>query len=206
MSPDWAMVIITAVYVVATIFICWANIKSANASKEQLIEMRRQYAEANRAEIEIEFHYLQRTWYVVRFVNRGGSTAQHVKINVAQSFIDSLLEETFHEALESLQGKECIIGIGQHYDLFIGSNKLRKNPDIKPFTGTVEYESQGVSYQSDLFVDVEHYMTFYSSTTEEDKRLKSLQEMSTELKEIKQVLCTWTTNGRYFEYDADDDI
>ena len=33
---DWLMVIITLVYVIATIFICWANIKSANASKEEL--------------------------------------------------------------------------------------------------------------------------------------------------------------------------
>ena len=33
---DWIMVIITAVYVVATIFICLANIKLANAAKEQL--------------------------------------------------------------------------------------------------------------------------------------------------------------------------
>ena len=32
---DWLMVIITLVYVIATIFICWANIKSAKASKEE---------------------------------------------------------------------------------------------------------------------------------------------------------------------------
>lgn len=44
---DWLMVAITAVYVVATIFICWANLKSAKASKEQLEEMRRQYSEEN---------------------------------------------------------------------------------------------------------------------------------------------------------------
>lgn len=39
MTADWAMVIITGIYVVATIFICWANIKTAKASKEQLKEM-----------------------------------------------------------------------------------------------------------------------------------------------------------------------
>ena len=39
---DWLMVIITFVYVIATIFICWANIKSAKASKEELTEMKRQ--------------------------------------------------------------------------------------------------------------------------------------------------------------------
>lgn len=53
MTADWAMVIITGIYVVATIFICWANIKTAKASKEQLKEMQRQFAEANRAEIRV---------------------------------------------------------------------------------------------------------------------------------------------------------
>ncbi len=36
---DWLMVIITFVYVIATIFICYANFKSAKASKEELAEM-----------------------------------------------------------------------------------------------------------------------------------------------------------------------
>lgn len=188
MTPDWAMVIITAVYVVATIFICCANIKSAKASQAQLTEMQRQFAESNRPEIEVEFHYLRRTWYVVRFVNRGEKTAQHVKINIAQSFINSLAEEAFQKELIRIKEKECIIGVGQHYDLFIGSNKFRGNPNMEPFTGTVEYESQGKSYQSDLFVDFEHYMTFFSSTTDEEDLLKSMKKMTDELKGIKQAL------------------
>ena len=188
MTADWAMVIITGIYVVATIFICWANIKTAKASKEQLKEMQRQFAEANRAEIEVEFHYLRRTWYVVRFVNRGEKTAQHVKISVAQSFIDSLPEESFQKELERLKGRQCIIGSGQYYDLFVGSNKLRSNPQMQPFTGTVEYKSQGTSYQSDLFVDLEHYMTFFSSTTDEEDLLRSVKRISEELKGIKQAL------------------
>lgn len=40
---DWIMIIITAVYVAATIAICVANFKSAKASKEQLEESRRQF-------------------------------------------------------------------------------------------------------------------------------------------------------------------
>ena len=51
------MGIITGIYVIATIIICWANIKSANASKEQLEEMQKQYAETNRPLIELEFQY-----------------------------------------------------------------------------------------------------------------------------------------------------
>ncbi len=121
-------------------------------------------------------------------MNHGEKTAQHVKINIEQSFIDSLPEETFRKELERLQGKECIIGVGQHYDLFIGSNKLRGNPNMKPFSGTVEYKAQDQVYTSDIFVDLEHYMTFFSSTTEEEKLLASVKKIGDELKGIKRAL------------------
>ena len=188
MSAEWIMVIITGVYVIATIFICWANIKSANASKEQLKEMQRQYTESNRPLVELELHYKRKTWYVARFINRGNLTAQHVKINLEQGFIDSLPEESFRNELVKQKGRECIIGVGQHYDLFIGSNKLRGNPQMRPLTGTIEYEAQGQVYKSDIFVDLEHYMTFFSATTDEEDMLKSVKQISEELKRTRQVI------------------
>ncbi len=188
MSAEWVMVLITAVYVVATIFICRANIKSANASKDQLKEMQRQYAETNRPLVELEFDYVRRTWYVARFINHGNLTAQHVKIYFGQEFIDSLPEESFRNELEKQKGRECIIGVGQHYDLFIGSNKLRGNPQMRPLTGTIEYEAQGQIYKSDIFVDLEHYMTFFSATTDEEDLLKSVKQISDELKKTRQAI------------------
>ena len=182
------MVIITGIYVIATIIICWANIKSANASKEQLEEMQKQYAETNRPLIELEFQYNRRTWYIVRFVNHGNLTAQRVKISLDQAFIDSVPEESFRNELERIKGKECIIGVGQHYDLFIGGNKLRGNPNMTPLTGTIKYEAQGKEYESDLFVDLEHYMTFFSATTDEEDLLKSMSKISDQLKGIRQTL------------------
>ena len=52
----------------------------------------------------------------------------------------------------------------------------------------IEYESQGNSYKSDIFVDLEHYMTFYSTNTDEDEILKSIKNISVELKSIKKAL------------------
>lgn len=109
MNADWVMVIITGIYVIATIFICLANIKAANASKEQLREMQKQFAETNRPVVELEFHYSRRTWYIARFVNRGNLSAQHVKINLDQEFIDSLPEESMRKELERIKGKPAKI-------------------------------------------------------------------------------------------------
>ena len=202
MNAEWTMVIITGIYVVATIFICWANFKSANASKEQLKEMQKQYAETNRPLIELEFHYIRRTWYIARFVNHGNLTAQHVRINLNQSFIDSLPEESFRNELARVTGRECIIGVGQYYDLFIGSNKLRGNPNMTPLTGTINYEAQGKEYESALFVDLEHYMTFFSATTDEEDLLKSVNKISDQLSGICRALKA--KNGKGQGSDQDD--
>ena len=54
-------VIVTVVYVIATIFICVANIKSAKASRDQIAESQRQFEETKRLEcmpfLQMEISY-----------------------------------------------------------------------------------------------------------------------------------------------------
>lgn len=59
MITDWLMVIITAIYVIATIFICTANVKSAKAAREQTEEMKRQFLAINRPSVSAEIIYLK---------------------------------------------------------------------------------------------------------------------------------------------------
>ena len=67
LTGQWFFLII--IYVAATIFISWANIKSADASKKQLLEMQRQYEEMNRPLIEVEFQYIRRMWYNIHRIS-----------------------------------------------------------------------------------------------------------------------------------------
>ena len=48
---DWLMFCITTIYVVATIFICRANIKAANATRDQIAESQRQFSENRRLDV-----------------------------------------------------------------------------------------------------------------------------------------------------------
>ena len=48
---DWLMVGITAVYVIATIFICIANLRSAKATRDQVDESKRQFEETQRLQV-----------------------------------------------------------------------------------------------------------------------------------------------------------
>lgn len=186
LTPDWLMVIITGIYVIATIVICRANIKAANASKAQLAEMKKQYEEDMRPYIEAELIYERRMWYIVRFINHGKYTAQHVKINLSQDFIESLPEENIRTLLNKQKDKECIIGVGQHYDLFIGSNKLRGNPNMMPVTGVVTYQSNGNQYTTDLYIDLSNYMVFFSINSDHEDLMKALKAGTYELKGISQ--------------------
>ena len=184
---DWLMIIITLVYVIATIFICMANIKSAKASKEELDEIKRQYNDENRPRKEVEFCYEQRVWYIVRFVNHGKQTAQNVKIVFDEEFINSLPEQVFRDTLQKQKEKECIIGVEQHYDLYIGSNELRGNENMKPVTGKLTYRDEKGTYESDIYIDIENYATFFSSTSE-DPMVKELKNIKKEIEGLKRAV------------------
>ena len=183
---DWLMVIITFVYVVATIFICSANLRSAKATKDQFEEMKKQYEEDNRPYIDVEFVYERRAFYVIRFINRGRFTAYHTKIVLDDDFVNCLQEESFKAMLIKQKGKECIIGAGQHYDLFIGTDALRKNPNILPATGKITYDANGKTYSTDIYIDLANYMTFFTSTSEHEELIKVLKDIKNELNVLER--------------------
>lgn len=199
---DWLMVIITGVYVIATIFICVANIKSASASKAQLEEMKRQYKEESRARIEVEFIYVKRSFLALRFVNHGRSAAYDVSITLDDTFLDSINEPTFSALVRKQKDKKCIIGMDQHYDLFFGSNRYLHNEAKVPATGIVRYISDGVIYKSRFSIDLESYMTFFSVTSEQEDLVKAVKDETTVLKKLNNIV----EGKRYFYGDYEDDI
>ena len=179
--------LITVVYVVATIAICIANIQSANASKKQLEEMQKQYAEENRPHIEVEFLFERRSFYGLRFINHGKSTAQNVEIQLSDAFIDSLGK-----------GKKCVIGVDQHYDLLFANDTYIQLPNKVPATGTVYYEDNGVNYQSEFDIDTEHYATIFFFESDEEKLLKEMKNQTAELKRMKESIRAIAQNTKQF--------
>lgn len=190
--------LITVVYVIATIAICKANIQSANASKKQLEEMQKQYAEENRPHIEVEFLFERRSFYGLRFINHGKSTAQNVEIQLSDTFIDSLGSTNFAELLKKQKEKKCVIGVDQHYDLFFANDTYIQFPNKVPATGTVYYEDNGVNYQSEFDIDTEHYATIFSFESDEEKLLKEMKNQTAELKRMKESIRAIAQNTKQF--------
>ena len=131
--------------------------------------MQKQYAEENRPLIEVEFLFERRSFYGLRFINHGKSTAQNVEIQLSDAFIDSLGSTNFAELLKKQKGKKCVIGVDQHYDLFFANDTYIQLPNKVPATGTIHYEDNGVKYQSEFDIDTEHYATIFSLESDEER-------------------------------------
>ena len=182
------MVIITLVYVVATIAICVANLRSAKVTREQLEESKRQYEEEHRAFISYEFIYDHRIWYGVRFTNLGKRIATNVQIHLNKEFIESITEAGIKEQLHSLEGKEFILGIGQSYDIFFGSDKFRSRTSQIPVQGEILYRDRFGTYTNSIFIDFSKYPPIFTVTSDGERIEEAAKKLNRNLANIANEL------------------
>ena len=189
MSSDWVMVFITAVYVVATIFICAYNKKSAESAEAQTKEMKKQFLATNRPIVTVEVVYLKRSFWALRLHNHGTPTAFNTKVILDLNFIESLPEEKFRKLLRDDEGKVRTIGVNQYYDLFFGSNKYRKINNKLPLKGSIIYNGRnGSVFVEDFEIEMQNYGIFFSVDSEMEDLKKQLKKQNEELKLIRQTL------------------
>lgn len=179
---------LTFLTVLASLITCIFSLKSAKAAWAQVREMRRQFEEENRPNIEVEFLYSRRTFYGLRFVNHGKCTAQNVRIILDSAFIDNLPNPKFSELLRKQEDKVCVIGVGQHFDLYFGSHEYLQKTDKLPAKGKVSYQSNGNNYENEFYIDLESYATIFSVNSEKEDLMKKLREQNNELNGIKRAI------------------
>jgi len=172
---EWMLVLLTAVYVIATFFIYRNNSRFLEATKEQINEMKRQFDTHNRPYIIVELVFEGRLFYGLRFSNHGKRNATRAIIQLSQEFIDSLPEQKFKDLLELQKERECVIGIGKHYDLFFGTNEYREKADKPSITGIVTYFDNERQFDEGFSIDIESYATFFSLETHEEKFMKEMK-------------------------------
>ena len=91
------MIWITGVYVIATIAICVANFKSANATRKQLQEQQRQFNESNRAFVTVTFEIIRSGLAMLHIQNTGKQIAQNVHISISQRFESNIKDKYVKE-------------------------------------------------------------------------------------------------------------
>lgn len=77
-NNGFVMAVLTFVYVIATIFICVFNGKSASATRRQTEEAQRQFEENNRAHVIPRFVTLEGQLYCLAFHNIGKTMAGEI--------------------------------------------------------------------------------------------------------------------------------
>ena len=92
---DWIMIAITAVYVIATIFICIFNYRSAKATREQLAESKRQFEENNRAFVTVTFETIRGSLLVLNIHNHGHQVANNVSVKINPEFIANVPDKEY---------------------------------------------------------------------------------------------------------------
>ena len=172
---DWLMVIITAIYVVATIIICYFNGKSAKAAKIQTDEMIRQYNLANRPKVTIHFDIIRSGLLCFVVENEGTSPAHNVSIRINQDFLNGVDEEIERNRLEKLASSELYLASKQKMFICLGGQPL--------FTALAQNKAEiDISYdgyEEHTSIDLNQYGMFlvYSSPLEDiSQHMKKMKE------------------------------
>lgn len=155
-------VIITALYLAATIVICVFNGKSAAAAREQTEEIKKQFYAVNRPVLTVDAVFLRKNLLALRLKNEGNQTALKTQVILQEDFINSLPEKKFRDYLENESERTRTVGVGQNYDMFFGSDAYIALENKKPIIGQIEYTGiSGLTYTDDFEIDIESYLEFY---------------------------------------------
>ena len=182
---DWLMVIITAVYVVATIIICIFNGRSAKAAKEQtetakqqIAEMIKQYNESNRPIVTIRFDIIRSGLLCFVLENIGPVGASNVKVSINDEFIDNL--ESAEKSTRIREITESVLYLSSHQKVFIflgGQSLFSKIAEVKALIDI----TYGDNYSEHTEIDLWQYrfMLLYTSELEDiSHHLKKIEEES----------------------------
>ena len=191
--------IVTFVYVVATIFICMANIKSANATREQVTEHKRQFDETNRAFVTVNFDVIRSGLAMLHIQNHGKLIANNVKIDISKEFIDNVQDVTDRECLKILTESTFSIGIGQSWYCCIGSHLELERLSAKIMHINLSYSDNIGDYKETISIDLSQYfwsMIYDSSIEDISQHTKKQTEIINKMnKNIEKIANKEQNNG-----------
>lgn len=182
------MVLLTFVYVIATIVICFFNYKSAKATKEQTEESKRQFSETNRAIITLTMQDIRNGLIALNISNIGNKVAKNVKLDINQEFIESLNDKDAKQLLVKLSESSFDVGVGKEWNTFLGTHLTLKSLSTTKMMINVEYEDDTDKYKELRIIDLgQYFWALLNDSTMIDIR-NCLQEQSNAIVSIDKNL------------------
>ncbi|MBR2471408.1 MAG: hypothetical protein IKB55_01870 [Clostridia bacterium] len=175
MLTDWLMVIITAIYVVATIFICIYNGHSAKAAKEQTEEMIAQYNSVNRPCVTVRFDVIRSGLLCFIIENEGPLPAKNVRISINEEFLNNIRDGEKEKLLNNLNDANFYLASKQKLTVLLGGTSDFNDISKEIAKINIAYND----YKEYAEIDISQYafMILYNS---------SLEDISQHLKTIKE--------------------
>lgn len=118
-NQGFVMVVLTAVYVIATIAICLFNYKSAQATREQVAESARQFEETNRAFLTVYADFIRNGLFVLCVSNSGNKPAKEINVNIGEEYFKNIKQE-FLPNVEKFVKSNFMLGLEQKFYLTLG--------------------------------------------------------------------------------------
>ncbi|MBE7005721.1 MAG: hypothetical protein E7424_01045 [Ruminococcaceae bacterium] len=179
---DWLMVIITAVYVVATIIICVFNGKSAKAAREQtdtakrqIEEMITQYNELNRPVVTIRFDIIRSGLLCFVVENTGPVAASDVQIRINDEFLNNIKDKKEQDSIREITKARLFLSSHQKVFFCLGGQQVFS--EIASQTAKIDISYNG-KYDEHTEIDLWQYrhLLLYSSELEDiSQHLKKLE-------------------------------
>lgn len=166
---DWLMVGITVVYVIATIFICIANIKSAKETRKQTAESKRQFEESNRAFVTVTFDVIRSGLIALQIKNNGKRVANDVRVKIAPEFVDNIPNKLNKDQTKKLNDASFSLGIGQSFYVCLGGHLDLKQMASELLSVEIDYRDTVSEYHETIAIDMTQYfwLLLYESPTED---------------------------------------
>ena len=176
------MVLITLIYVIATIAIWLANKQSAKSSEKQLQESKRQFSELNRPYITCQYILSDRMFCGIRIQNYGNLVAKNLHIHVNEDFIDALNPKNFMDFYKVNTSVYSTVGINQYYDLHfchVGSRPLI--PIIITLDYSDGYDNQ---YHEEFEINLVKQLPVQSVNSDLEKLTKKIEDVDQDIKAL----------------------
>jgi hypothetical protein len=166
---DWLMVIITAIYVIATIVICVINSKANKLTREQI-------ERSNRPVVTVYFDIIRSGLMCLVFENTGNTAASNITVLINDSFVKNLPDTRMKEGLQKLLSSRFYLAPGQKVFITLDSQIYFDKVSSEVALVKVTYNS---NYETDVEIDISQYswMLLYKSAADDSaQHLKKISE------------------------------
>jgi hypothetical protein len=166
---DWPMVIITSIYVIATIVICIFHYRADKLTREQIDN-------TNRPFITVLFDIIRSGMMCFVVENAGNTFATNVNVHINISFIENIPDERMKEGMQKLQSSSLYLAAHQKIHIPIDSQLHFSEVSSEIAIIKVSYDNYPAT---EVKIDISQYswMLLYKSAIDDSaEHLKKIYE------------------------------